>query len=208
MDTTRWHIFIYRLPTHPSRARVAVWRELRRLGALPLQQAVVAVPERGSLQQALDAIEARVYQEGGSVYRYWLAPLSTEQNAQLIHDWNQLRTQEYDEIIEECQTKFVREIEFEMFRQNFTLAEAEEIEADLDKIKSWYQRVVERDWFAADRRQAAEAAIVKCERLLDDFVENVYVRESANGPSLDPPLALPWGTVEPGESLQQEPSEP
>jgi hypothetical protein len=31
-------VIIYRLPAEPSRHRVAIWRELRRLGAVPLQQ--------------------------------------------------------------------------------------------------------------------------------------------------------------------------
>ena len=50
--------------------------------------------------------------------------------------------QEYEEIVEECETKFEREIEFEIFRGNLTAAEAEEIEADLEKIKTWFERVV------------------------------------------------------------------
>ena len=40
-----WIVLIYRLPTNDSRARVAVWRELRRSGAHHLQQSVVAVPD-------------------------------------------------------------------------------------------------------------------------------------------------------------------
>ena len=35
-------MLIYRLPSNDSRARVAVWRELRRSGALHVQQSVVA----------------------------------------------------------------------------------------------------------------------------------------------------------------------
>jgi hypothetical protein len=33
-----WRVITYRLLAEPSRHRVAVWRELRRLGAVPLQQ--------------------------------------------------------------------------------------------------------------------------------------------------------------------------
>src|SRR5689334_16972116 len=39
-----WILLIYRLPANDSRARVAIWRELRRSGAHHLQQSVVAVP--------------------------------------------------------------------------------------------------------------------------------------------------------------------
>lgn len=172
--------------------RVAVWRELRRIGALPLQQAVVALPEAGGLSDKLDPIAERVRNQGGVVYRFPLRDLSGEERARLTDEWNALRTQEYEEIVEECHTKFEREIEFEIFRGNLTAAEAEEIEADLDKIKSWAARVNERDVFAVPARARAEAAIARCEQLLDDFVQRVYDAETEHGPSLEPPAGAGW----------------
>ena len=189
----RWQLIIYRLPSNPSRARVAIWRELRRLGALPLQQAVSVVPELGELSDALDGIVERIERDGGTVHRYTLAKLSVTQQAQLVAEWNALRGQEFAELVEECETKFRREVEFEIFRANLTAGEAEEIEADLDKIRAWFARVAARDWFAAPNRAAAELAIAACETLLDDFVQRVYVVEMADGPALEPPATLAWG---------------
>ena len=102
-----WHLFVYRLPSKPSSARVAVWRDLRRIGALPLQQAVVALPQDRGFEERLDAVEARVAAEGGSSYRFVVSG-----GERLEAEWNALRRQEYDEIVEECETKFEREIEF------------------------------------------------------------------------------------------------
>ena len=187
-----WHLFVYHLPTKSSSMRVAVWRELRRIGALPLQQAVVALPEEGGLSDQLDAIADRVRNQGGVVYRFALTEMSAEDCARLQGEWNALRTQEYEEIVEECETKFEREIEFEIFRGNLTAAEAEEIEADLEKIKTWYERVRARDVFAVKGRERAETAIAKCERLLEDFVQRVYDAETEHGPSLQPPASSEW----------------
>jgi uncharacterized protein (DUF2267 family) len=187
-----WHLFVYRLPNKSSSTRVAVWRELRRMGALPLQQAVVALPEQTQLKIKLDAIAERVRGEGGVVYRFELADLGEQEGRRLEEEWNALRAQEFEEIVEECQTKFEREIEFEIFRDNLTAAEAEEIEADLEKIKTWFERVCERDVFAVAGRARAEAAIGKCERLLEDFVQRVYDAETEHGPSLEPPADKQW----------------
>lgn len=190
-----WQVLIYRLPTHPSRTRVAVWRELRRLGALPLQQSVVAVPEMAGLADQLDATEARIAAEGGLSYRYRLTGLTPEQDARLTHEWNQVREHEYAEIIEECETKFRREIEFELFRGNLTGSEAEEIEADLEKIRAWFARVAARDCFGAANKATAVAAIDASQRLLDDFVEQVFDAEAAGGGiSLDLPAVVAWDT--------------
>jgi hypothetical protein len=188
-----WQLLIYRLPATPSRARVAVWRELRRLGALPLQQSVAAVPELGEFPKRLDRIEERIRAESGTAYRFRLTDLSADQRAQLVDDWNRLRAQEYAEIVEECETKFEREVEFELFRGNLTGAEAEELEADLDKIKRWFGQVADRDVFAAATRPEAERAIARCEAKLEDFVERAFLAEQQDGPSLEPPLPLPWG---------------
>jgi hypothetical protein len=192
-----WSLLIYRLPTQPSRVRVAVWRELRRLGALPLQQGVVALPAVEYLSGRLAEIEQRIQTEGGISYRFALNDLDEAQAGRLRAEWNALREQEYAEIIEECETKFAKEIEFEIFRGNLTAGEAEEIEADLDKIRAWFARVGARDLFGATNRAEADRAIAHCGELLEDFVERVYrAEEIAGGPVLERPLDLPWGSVD------------
>ena len=46
-----WILLTYRLPSEPCRYRVAVWREQRKVGAVPLQQATWALPARGDLRR-------------------------------------------------------------------------------------------------------------------------------------------------------------
>jgi DNA-binding transcriptional regulator PaaX len=57
-----WRVITYRLPADPSRHRVAIWRQLRRLGAVSLQQGTWAVPagERfdAGFAQVTEAIRA------------------------------------------------------------------------------------------------------------------------------------------------------
>lgn len=197
---TSWQLFVYRLPTEPSRVRVAVWRALRRLGALPLGQAILAMPNLGDLASQLDEIEQRITEEGGTSWRFPLTDLAPEMGARLKSEWNALRTHEYAEIVEECRTKFKREIEFELFRGNLTAAESEEIEADLDKIKAWLERVVARDWFEADGRAEAESELVSCEAMLNDFTEKVFLAESQEGHVTSVPPEVPWGSATTPES--------
>src|SRR5258705_13707457 len=44
-EPVRWLVLVVRIPADPSRHRVAVWRELRRAGAVLLGQGVWAVPD-------------------------------------------------------------------------------------------------------------------------------------------------------------------
>jgi uncharacterized protein (DUF2267 family) len=188
-----WRLLVYRLPTNPSSARVGVWRELRRLGALPLQQSCVVVPEVPEVVARLDEIAARITELGGTPYLFRLPDLPEAQAADLRVAWSDLRAHEYAEIVEECRSKFIREVDFELFRDNLTASEAEELEADLDKIRQWFLRVQARDWFAAANRAEVEAAIAECETRLEDFTTRVFEREAVEGPSLATPIDLPWG---------------
>ncbi|MBV9173329.1 MAG: hypothetical protein JOZ81_24965 [Chloroflexi bacterium] len=119
---------------------------------------------------------------GGESIRFVVPHLDAADEARIIQGFNEQRTSEYAEIIEECETKFQKEIEFEHFRQNYTFEEAEEIQQDLDKIRRWYERVRERDWFGAARADEVERWLDKCQELLNGFTEEVH-RRSQDGPT-------------------------
>src|SRR5262249_50271373 len=111
--------------------------------------------------------------------------LDPAEEAALVEGFRDLIAKQYAEIVEECDTKFVKEIEFENFRQNFTFAEAEEIEQDLEKIRRWYARVAERDWFDAPGRSEVEQRITHCAELLEGFYFEVHARASGHAASPD-----------------------
>jgi hypothetical protein len=173
-------LFIYQVPSQPSAARVGVWRELKRVGALYLQQSVCILPEREPLLSTLQKIAERVNELHGSYHLLPLRELPAEEETKIIDGFLAQSNLQYDEIIENCDVNFAKEIEFETFRQNFTYAEAEEIRQELDKIRRWYERVVERDWFVAARREQALRSIMHCEHLLEGFYEEVFLRQEAD----------------------------
>ena len=170
---------MYQVPSHPSAARVGVWRELKRMGTLYLQQSVCIFPDRPELRAQLSRIAARVGDLGGTYHLLSVGPLDGDEEAKLVAGFVSQTNQQYDEIIENCDVNFTKEIEFEIFRKNFIYAEAEEIRNDLEKIKRWFSRVVERDWYGAPRRKEAEDSIETCEHLLEQFEERVFAAESA-----------------------------
>lgn len=176
MKHPAWDLIIYRVPTDSSRARVAVWRDLKRMGGLYLQQCVCLFPARGELTPGLEKVRGRIAEMGGSSTLLRVPQVDAPQEQQFVDGFRDLAARDYAEIVEECDTKFVKEIEFERFRGNYTYEEAEEIRHDLEKIRRWYRRVVARDWFDAPGRADVEARIATCEQLLEAFEEDVYAR--------------------------------
>jgi len=182
-----WRVLIFRVPTEPASKRVAVWRDLKRLGALYLQQCACIFPDIPGVTQEVNQVAAKIPALGGETFLLDVPRLQPEDEARIIEAFRVQRANEYAEIIEECETKFVKEIEFEHFRQNYTFEEAEEIEQDLEKIRRWYDRVRERDWFKAERRDEVETWLAKCQGLLARFEEEVYRRTGSDSPQRDLP---------------------
>lgn len=187
MDTHSYLLFIYQVPSQPSAARVGVWRELKRMGALYLQQSVCILPRREPLLHALQKIAERVNDLHGSYHLLPLHELPEEEEAKIIDGFIAQSNLQYDEIIENCEVNFAKEIEFETFRQNFTYAEVEEIHQELDKIRRWYERTIERDWFGAARREDALKSIQHCEQLLEAFEEKVFLKQEADEAAREEP---------------------
>src|SRR5438132_1577818 len=61
-----WLLLVYRVPSEPSNNRVSVWRDLKRTGALYLQQCVCVLPRRRELRAALVGVREKIAKFGGS----------------------------------------------------------------------------------------------------------------------------------------------
>src|SRR2546429_9506511 len=72
--TMEWILITYRLPAEPSRHRVGVWRELRRIGAISLQQATWAVPARDHLVAGIERAAALVERAEGEALIFQAGP--------------------------------------------------------------------------------------------------------------------------------------
>ena len=171
-----WLLLVYRVPSEPSNNRVSVWRELKRLGVLYLQQCVCIAPAFAECVAGIDTVVKKIDALGGSHDLFRVRDLDRNELGRLLDGFRELSAKEYEELIEECQTKFIKEIEFERFRENYTYEEAEEIREDLEKIRRWYDRVVARDWFVTGKREDVAGELQRCERMLEEFEEEVYRR--------------------------------
>jgi hypothetical protein len=162
------------MPAKPPAGRVAVWRNLKKLGAVYIQDSVCVVPDTASLRRELVPVIARIDSEGGRYHLLPLRKLPAEEEEKLISLFVEQSVDHYREIIENCEVNFVKEIEFERFRENFTYEEAEEIRMEFEKIRIWFERVGERDWFGASNREEARSWLSKCEKMLEEFEATVF----------------------------------
>jgi hypothetical protein len=97
---TRWLILIYHLPREPSRHRVAVWRKLKSLGALYLQDGVAALPEDAVTREHLEWLQLRVQEAGGRATLWEALPNTVAENKNLVEAFRAAREEGYGKVIE------------------------------------------------------------------------------------------------------------
>jgi hypothetical protein len=171
-----WLLLIYKVPSEPSRGRVSIWRELKRSGGIYLQQAVCILPASPANVELLQRIRERITGLDGVSWYFEVARLPDAQQAELVQLFLEATRKEYAEIVEECETTFIKEIEFERYRENYTFEEAEEIRQDLEKLRRWFDKVQSRDWFGAPGCSEVETWLERCSLLLEEFEDDVYQR--------------------------------
>ena len=167
-----WRVITYRLPAEPSRHRVAVWRELRRLGAVGLQQGTWAVPDGEPFQAGFAQVVEAIKTAGGKPVV--LAVADEEASAaQLEALFTAQRGAEWVEFVSDC-GKYEAELASEIEKEKLTLAELDEEEQGLDRLRRWYRTIKGRDLFSAPSAVVAERRLKECTEALEDFAERVY----------------------------------
>ncbi|MFF9591860.1 Chromate resistance protein ChrB [Streptomyces sp. NPDC014646] len=170
----QWMVLIVRLPSQPSRHRVAVWRELRKVGALSLGQGVWAVPEVPFFADGVQrAVELARRAQGETVVLR--AAGRGPQDAQRFEAmFTTAREEDWAEFVADC-GKYTAELDKEIGKAKFTLAELEEEEQSLERLRRWHRDLKARDVFGAPGAEKAERQLAECVSRFEDYGERVFV---------------------------------
>lgn len=172
MKDGQWLMISYTLPREPSRVRVSIWRKLKKIGAVNIQQSLWILPLSEENESVFRGIEKEVEKSGGEAVLFY-SSAGDENEKAIIDKFNEARNEEYGELLEQC-GDFFKEIEKETERKNFTFAEIEENEEELGKLKNWYHKIEARDAFQANLGSRSKEALFKCKEALDGFCNSVY----------------------------------
>ncbi|MCX4537433.1 Chromate resistance protein ChrB [Streptomyces sp. NBC_01669] len=176
----------------PAATRVRVWRKLRSLGALYLQQSVCLLPDREAVRRQVARLLASVRADGGTVRQLTVDITDATEYAQLIGEFNTERDVEYGEVVERA-PDLLKELETETTRGNATYAEVEESEADLERFEKWLAKIAVRDYFHAPGGPAAREAVERCRAALAAFEDAAIAAQDGTHHPADQPdtSALP-----------------
>lgn len=171
----RWLVLVVRVPAKPSRHRVAVWRELRRVGALLLGHATWIVPD-------VLAVADGVTRAGELASRGDGELLVLVAGGRLRHDSDRLqelftaqRQEEWLEFLADC-GKFEAEID-KVRIEKLTFAELAEAEQNLDRLRRWHKAIRARDVFGAPSAEQADLQLKYCLERFDEYTRLVFAAQ-------------------------------
>ncbi|MDT5106953.1 MAG: hypothetical protein QOI25_4466 [Mycobacterium sp.] len=173
-----WLLLVYRIPSDPTRLRAAVWRRLKSLGAVYLQNSAAALPASDSAERALRRLRREILEMDGSAMLLTCSALVDGQD--IVALFQTARDSEYEEILDKCRD-FHAGLEKEYVANHFTYGELEENEVELVKLRNWFAKVRARDVYAAPQRDAALQALDACETALETYAARVYAEQDEGG---------------------------
>ena len=113
---------VARVPAEPSRHRVAVWRELRRLGAVAIGQSVWVLPDHPVATSGLGRIAELVARGGGELTLLDAAGRDQASRDRLERVYVQARADEWTEFRAEC-ARYLAELDKEIGKGKLTVAD-------------------------------------------------------------------------------------
>jgi hypothetical protein len=173
VQPARWIMLLIKLPSNPSRHRVAVWRQLSKAGALSVGQGVWAAPDVPAFTVGITRALELTDQAGGEAISLYASGVTTGDAARFEATFTSAREDEWTEFVADC-GKYEVELDKEISNAKFTLAELEEEEQSLERLQRWHRDISARDVFGAPGAADAEQRLRHCTERFADYTERVF----------------------------------
>lgn len=152
---TEWLLCSYRLPREPSRLRLAIWRRVRRLGAVLMHEAVWVLPADSKTREDFEWLAEEIEGRGGSAMLWEARSLGAAQDRTVVERFREDAGARYAEIAEAA-SQLARVAR----RRRATTPATEQALQRLRLLERALHLERRRDFFRAGGRDAAEKAVL------------------------------------------------
>lgn len=185
MTSPAWLLLTYKVPPEPAAKRIALWRKLKSMGAVYLQNGVCLLPKTDDHLRRLKVVENEIEEIGGEAVLLETAGLDRAQEEKVVRRFTADRDEAYHEFIDKC-ADFEAEISKETAAEHFTYAELEENDVDLEKLKGWLAKIRKLDFYKAPLSEEADKRLNHCTTLLETYAKRVFEAHEENRPHTPP----------------------
>ena len=177
--TKNWLLLTYKVPPEPAARRIALWRRLKGLGAVYLQNGVCLLPKTDEHNRRLKMLDKDITEMGGEAVILETVGVDPAQQEKVIARFNADRDDQYREFLGRC-ADFEKEIAKEIAIEKFTYAELEEEDTDLKKLQGWLEKISKLDFYGAPLAAEAADRLRNCEVLLESYARRVFDAHDEN----------------------------
>jgi hypothetical protein len=179
MANSPWLLLTYKVPAEPAARRVALWRRLKSMGAIYLQNGVCLLPKTDDHVRRLKMLENDITEIGGDAVILETIALDRVQEDKVVGRFKADRDDAYRELIDKCDD-FGAEIDKETVAQHFTYNELEENDVELKKLQGWFEKIRKLDFYGGELAAEAAERLRGCESLLDAYAQRVFEAHDEN----------------------------
>ena len=179
MVSLSWLLLTYKVPPEPATKRIALWRKLKGMGAVYLQNGVCLLPRTDDHIRRLKMIENDILEMAGESVILETVALDRAQEDKGVQRFRADRDDQYREFLGRC-ADFEAEIAKEVAISKFTYAELDEEDADLRKLQGWLEKIRKLDFYEAPLAEEAAERLRACEALLDSYAKRVFEAHDEN----------------------------
>ncbi|CAM5438446.1 hypothetical protein MAUB1S_07406 [Mycolicibacterium aubagnense] len=179
MVSLSWLLLTYKVPPEPATKRIALWRKLKGMGAVYLQNGVCLLPRTDDHIRRLKMIENDILEMAGESVILETVALDRAQEDKVVQRFRADRDDQYREFLGRC-ADFEAEIAKEVAINKFTYAELDEEDADLRKLQGWLEKIRKLDFYEAPLAEEAAERLRACEALLDSYAKRVFEAHDEN----------------------------
>lgn len=156
----KWLVFSYSLPSKSrSSPRVALWRRLRRIGAISVKTGVYILPATDECIEAFQWLAQEVQQAKGDTLVFYVEQFEGLSDGEISEMFRQARQQDYLEIDTQA-----AELEQQIGIQ--PQIEVPQIKEAIAKLRKRYREILNLDFFNCPDAQVVAARLTKIEQAL------------------------------------------
>jgi hypothetical protein len=157
-----WLLLVHQLPAKPAYLRVKTWRRLQALGAVALKGSVYVLPATEGTLEDLQWLSKEIASDGGEAVLCEARLIEGLTDAEARALFNGPRAADYRALADEVRA-FGQAIPQDALGQ---AGEVEALKAQLARLRKRLVQIAAVDFFGADGRVAAEAALLTLESRL------------------------------------------
>ena len=164
----KWLLLLCRLPTKNSGARVKLWRQLKKTGALPFKTSASLLPESPDHYERFQWLAQQVRDAGGEATLIRVTEIEGLGHADIVRQFNEARASDYDTLADSL-TKLLAANKRKT---------SDTFPHDLEGQLRQFEEIRRLDFFGCPRAQDVQMLIQRAGSLIGDRTKDIAKRSA------------------------------